>query len=254
MKRLLVLVLWMFATPFYGQNAAELIRKSIDAVSFDASEMRAVLRIYDNRGNQRERELNNATIKSGSTIMMLMRFISPPDVRGTSFLVHDHEDKSADMWIYLPATKKTRRIAGRQLSSSFMGSEFSNANMSTPNLEDYRHSILGTSKINNRECWKVESICKTPSIARDLGYDRQVSFIDKETNLSYKSEYYDASGNLLKTQTLDNYRPQKNGKYFSFLMEMKNERNGRRSVIETLEFRSGSSLSEKDFTVMALER
>lgn len=254
MKKMIVLVIMMFTSAFYGQNAAELIRKSIDAVSFDASEMQAVLKIYDRKGNLREREINTAIIESDGATFMLMRFISPPDIRGTSFLVHDHKNKAADMWIYLPATRKTRRIGGRELSGSFMGSEFSNANMSTPNLDDYLHSIAGTSKINNRECWKVESICKTPAIARELGYHRQVSYIDKETYLSYKSEYFDASGNLLKTQVLENYRRQKNGKYFSFLMEMKNERNGRRSLIETLEFRSGSNLTEKDFTVMALER
>lgn len=254
MKINLLLFLILISLSAFGQNGETILRKSIDAVTFDAFEMRSVLKIYDGRGNLRERELGSSSLKTGVTTMMMIRFLSPPDIRGTSFLVHDHDDRNADMWIYLPATRRTRRLSGRDLSSSFMGSEFSNANMSTPNLSDFEHSIGGFATVNGRECWKVESKARTAAIARDIGYHRQVSFIDKENFLSYKVEYYNTAGNHLKTQTLGKYRQQKNGKYFYFHMEMKNESNGRSSVIETSEFSPGSSLTEKDFTVMALER
>ena len=36
-----------------------------------------------------------------------IRFIEPADVRGTSMLIVDNKNSADEMWIYLPALKKT---------------------------------------------------------------------------------------------------------------------------------------------------
>ena len=46
------------------------------------------------------------------------------------------------MWIYLPALRKVRRIVSSEKGKSFMGSEFSNADMSAPKLDDYAYNYL----------------------------------------------------------------------------------------------------------------
>ncbi len=237
-----------------SQNAKGIIQKSMDVIEFDASEMTSKLMIYDNKGNVRVRTLSTSTKKFGNTTKMLMTFTSPADVSGTTILIHDHPDKNADMWIYLPATRKTRRIAGRERSSSFMGSEFTNSNMSTPNLDDYNYKMTGTTKINGRECRIIESTALNTQIEQENGFYKQLSYVDSENNLSYQVEYFDKNGKKLKTQTLSGYKKQSNGKYFSYKMEMKNEVNGRRSVIDINKFQLGSVKSENDFSPSLLDK
>jgi len=67
-------------------------------------------------------------------------------------------------------------------------------------------------------------------------------------------EYYDLNGELNKTQSIRDYRKQANGKYFSYQMEMKNEQNGRKSILFIDKFQTGSNLPESAFTPAMLEK
>ena len=69
-------------------------------------------------------------------------------------LIFDYEDKSDDMWILLPSLRRTRRIVSSEKGKSFMGSEFTNADMSKPDLNDFTFKILGSAEADNNECWK----------------------------------------------------------------------------------------------------
>ena len=71
----------------------------------------------------------------------MIRFIEPADVRGTSMLVVDNKNSADEMWIYLPALKKTRRIVTSEKGKSFMSSEFSNADMASPAVSDFNTDI-----------------------------------------------------------------------------------------------------------------
>ena len=60
-----------------------------------------------------------------------MFFLSPADVKDTGFLTYDYDEEGRDddQWLYLPALKKTKRIASGDKSGSFMGSDFTYADM-----------------------------------------------------------------------------------------------------------------------------
>jgi len=236
-----------------AQNAREIMQKSNDAIEFDAMEMTTTLQIHDNRGNTRVRQVVVATRKFGDVSKTLMRFTSP-DVQGTSILVYDYEDKSDDMWIYLPAMRRVRRIVSTEKGSSFMGSEFSNADISRPSLDDFTYQLLGTENLNGKECWKVEAVAKNTDVETETGYFRSISYIEKSTYLAQKTEYFDRAGRHLKTLTLSDYRIQKNGKYFAFQMTMLNVRNNRFSEMRVDKFNLGTALNESHFSVTNLER
>lgn len=232
----------------YGQNAQSIIQKSMDAISFEGFEMTSTLYIYDQKGNSRQRTIQTSSQQSGDVTKTVSKFLAPPEVNGTSILIHDHEAKTADMWIYLPSTRKVRRIASSEKKGSFMGTEFSNGNMSKPELNDYTFKMSGTEIYEGKECFKIEVKGKSPEIAKQDGFTTQYSWVEKSSYLNQKTEYYDQKGKLLKTQTFRHYKKQPNAKYFCFLMEMKNEISGRRSVIETKSFTLGSAKKERAFT------
>ncbi len=251
---IIAIILAVHAEPVFTQDARQIAERASDAIDVDAMEMSATLRIYDHRGNVRERELAVASRNFDNVHKTLMRFLSPPDVRGTAMLIYDYDDKGDDMWIYMPSLRRTRRIVSSEKGSSFMGSEFSNADMSTPNLEDFNYKLLGEETINGKNCWIVESTAKTPEIAEENGFNKQIAYIEKGTYLTHKVKYYDFHDELHKIMTISDYRKQPDGNYFAFKMEMKNVQNDRKSVYVVDQFQLGSELQERDFSTTALEK
>ena len=183
-----------------------------------------------------------------------MKFIEPADVRGTTLLVFDYETKDDDLWIYMPALRKTRRIVSSEKGKNFMGSEFTNADMSKPNLDEFIYKLLGEEPIDGKPCWKVEATCKTETIAEQNGFSKRISFIEKGNYLAHRIEYFDLKGELLKVETINDYRKLSNGNYFAFFMEMKNVQNKRNSIMTIDKFQLGSTLTETQFSPAMIEK
>ena len=95
----------------------------------------------------------------------LMRFTHPADVKGTGLLTYDYEKKDDDIWLFLPSLRKTRRIVSSEKSKSFMGSEFSYADMTPPPVEDFVHKKQKVETVDGVVCWVVESTAKSEDIA-----------------------------------------------------------------------------------------
>jgi outer membrane lipoprotein-sorting protein len=253
-KGLLALIFLVATMNLYSQDAKEIVRKSMDAIEFEAMEMTATLNIHDNRGNTRVRQVVVAIKKFDDATKTLMRFISPPDVQGTSILIYDYEDKSDDMWIFLPSLRRVRRIVSTEKGSSFMGSEFSNADMSRPNLDNFTYKLIGSETIDGKDCWKIEAIAASRDIENENGYNKRISYIDKSNYLMLKSELFDSANRPLKVHTLSDYRKQSNGRYFAYSMKMENVRSNRRSEMRIDKFLLGSNLDENSFAVTNLEK
>jgi outer membrane lipoprotein-sorting protein len=251
---LITFIVLLTAFTVRAQDAREISKKASDAINLDAMEMVSTLKIISPNGEERVRTLSTATRKFGNVSKMMMKFLEPADVRGTTLLVFDYENKDDDLWIYMPALRKTRRIVSSEKGKNFMGSEFTNADLSKPNLDEFNYKILGEENIDGKQCWKIESTCKTETQEDQYGFSKRISYIEKENYLAHKIEYYDLSGELLRVESINNYKKQSNGSYFAFNMEMKNVQNNRRSVMTIDKFQLGSNLTEAQFTPAMLEK
>ncbi len=251
-----ILIISMFtAAPLLlsAQDAAEISKKAADIIDIEAMEMAATLDIHDHRGNVRTRQVAIATRTFNGTAKTLIRFLSPADVRGTSMLVHDHENGGDDMWIYMPALRRTRRIVSSERSASFMGSEFTNADMGSRSVADYNHDLLGSETVDGRECWVVESVPLTEQMAEENGYSRMVAWVDKENYHTCRVEYYDLDSELHRVMTISDYRRQQGDHYWAFSMQVRNVQNNRWSEMKVDRFQAESELAEAQFEVSALE-
>ncbi len=251
---LLTFCTFCFSNTSNGQDAREVSKNSADIIALSSMEMVTSLKIYDQKGNVRTRKVSIASKKFGDVTKMIMRFVDPADVKGTAMLVYDYEGKPDDMWIYMPALKKSRRIVSNEKGKNFMGSEFTNADMSKPNIDDFNYKLLSTEIFNGKNCYKIEATAKTKDLETENGFSKKISYIEKGNYLCHKIEFYDLSGKLSKTQTISDYRPVSDNKYFYYLMEMKNEQTGRKSVLITDAFQAGSNLSESLFSPANLEK
>jgi hypothetical protein len=238
----------------FAQDARKIAEKAANSIEFESMEMTSILKIYDNRGNVRERKVAAATKTFEEVTKTLIKFISPPDVRGTSMLIYDYEDKPDDMWIYLPALRRIRRIVSSEKGRSFMGSEFTNADMSKPNLNDFTYNMQGTVTINDKICWKIESVCKDINVENENGFSKKMAYIEKSNYLTHKVEYYDFDGELHKIMTIGNYQKQSNGKYFAYHMNIENLQNKRKSEMLVEQFQLHSALNEDSFSTSNLDK
>ena len=227
---LLVLLVSLSAS---AQDAKEIIRKSQDVVKIDAFESLSTLTITDSRGNQRIRKSSMASMSlDDGTEKRIIKFVSPAEVRGTGILIFDYPEKSDDMWIYLPALRKTRRIVSSEKSKSFMGSEFSNANMTAPGLEDFTYSLLGSEDFQGKSCFRIESVPVSTDLEDEYGYSKSVSWIDQNKYLVYQVQYYESNGELFKTITNHDFKEldQARGRYMVTGMKAVNHENNRSSA------------------------
>ena len=182
----------------------------------------------------------------------LIKFLEPADVRGTAMLVVDNKTASDEIWIYLPALKKTRRIASSENGKSFMSSEFSNADMASPTLTDFNSKHISGSGSNG--IWIIESVPKDEDIADQYGYTKKVSYINANKWQVEKMEFYNFDNELFKTIEIKKVYSMPEGKYMVSNMIASNLVTNRKSEIVFNNIVEKVKVEDSYFTVQNLER
>ncbi|MFO7670249.1 MAG: MMPL family transporter [Bacteroidales bacterium] len=239
-----------------AQDAKTIIKRSNDVMKVSSFEAISTLTITDSKGNQRIRENTMASMSlPDGTEKRIIKFLSPADVKGTGILIFDYPEKSDDMWIYLPALRKTRRIVSNEKSKSFMGSEFSNANMTAPGLEDFTYAITGEEELEGKLCNKIESTPVSTEMEDQYGYSKSISWIDKNSYLVYQIDYFDFDNELFKTISNKEFKKMEDeiGSYMVTNMIALNHSNKRSSemVMKQVEV---TATDASYFTVAYLEK
>jgi hypothetical protein len=156
--------------------------------------------LIDKRGNQRERKIRSFSKDFGPDDYQLMFFLTPADVKDTGFLTFDYDDESRDddQWLYLPALKKTKRIATGDKSGSFMGSDFSYADMTDRPLANYDYKLLDETEVNGVAVWVIEAVPRTDEEIDETGYTKAVSFVRKDNHVVIRSKSWVKKGSRHK--------------------------------------------------------
>ena len=239
-----------------AQDAKAIVKLSHDAVKVSAFEAVSTLTITDSKGNQRIRKNTMASMSlPDGTEKRIIKFLSPAEVKGTGILIFDYPEKSDDMWIYLPALRKTRRIVSREKSKSFMGSEFSNADMTAPGLEDFSYAILGEEELEGKLCYKLESVPLSSDLEDQYGYSKSIIWLDKNNYLVYRTQYFDFEDELFKTISNKKFEKMEDekGSYMVTHMFAQNHSNKRSSEM-IMEQVAVTTPKTSYFTVLYLER
>jgi len=211
------------------------------------------LTITEKNGSARVRKISmlSKSYPDGSE-KRTIKFLEPADVRGTAMLIYDNKNSSDEMWIYLPALKKTRRIISTEKGKSFMSSEFSNADMSSPTQGDFNNTHMENSGNNNQ--WIIESKPVNEDKADEYGYTRKISYLSADKNEIRKMEFYNFDDKLFKVIEIKAIQPGENGKYIIKDMVAKNLINGRSSEIRFDNIRMNSVIDDNFFTLQSIEQ
>jgi len=252
------LLVALFLVPMFQMAAQEpdanaIMNKSRELSLSGSLSADVNLFILEKNGTSRSRKISMTTksYQNGQE-KRFIRFIEPADVRGTSMLIIDNSKSADEMWIYLPALKKTRRIVSSEKGKSFMSSEFSNADMSSPALSDFLNKHLEGSGKNGR--WIIESKPTDEDKADEYGYTRKVSYIDMEKYLAKKMEFYNYDNELFKIIEIRSIHELPDGKYLVENMIAENFITKRKSEIIMSKIIEGAKVDDSVFSLQNLEK
>ncbi|WP_457746372.1 outer membrane lipoprotein-sorting protein [Sulfurimonas sp.] len=239
------LSLLLLSASLFSMSQYDVAKKSEDAMSgFEDSISQMQMTLVNAAGQKKVRKMKMKVLEGKDEDKSLMEFLSPADVKGTKFLNYEHVDKDDDQWLYLPALKRVKRIASKNKSGSFMGSEFSYEDLSAFNVKKYIYE-KGQAKKKKLDAKEVYIIVSKP-VSKYSGYTKLITYINAKTFLAKKIEYYDRKGELLKVATFSDYK--KFGKVYRIgKIVMKNVQNDKTTILVWSKEKIKNGLRAKDF-------
>jgi hypothetical protein len=177
------------------------MRKQRDLHRVNDEEEVQLLRLVSKTGATKERKLVLYTLAVPEDLRKsLIRFLAPRDVENTALLTWEARDGNDDQWLYLPATRKAKRVASSSKKNQFMGTDFAYEDLRTENLGVHRYTAVGSETVDGRECMVIEAVPASERQAADSGYSRRKLWIQKDNLVAVKREYYDKQGKLQKVE------------------------------------------------------
>lgn len=232
-------------------TAKEIIDKveSQNDAKDQTSNMKMIL--IDKKGKENIRKIK---LWTKGDYKRLIKFLSPADVKGVGFLVLDADLDSEMMYLYLPAFKKIRRIAGSAKGGSFMGSDFSFSDIGSSN---YSQDYDITSLPDEDGKFVLELKKKEDS---DKDYAKLVMWVSPEVFVPVKVEFYKIKKvkkkevfELRKVMVMDKIK--KLGKYWlPEKIVMEDLKKNHKTIMELDEIEVDTGLSDKLFTKRYLQR
>ncbi len=203
------------------------------------------------RGDQSHRQMRLRSLEViGDGDKSLTIFETPPDIEGTGLLTFSHKVEDDDQWLNLPALKRVKRIASKNKSGPFVGSEFAFEDLSSQEVEKYTYKYLRDELLAGSECFVVERY----PVDKYSGYTRQVVWLDKAHYRTLKVDYYDRKASLLKSLTSTEFEEYLDKFWRPGRMTMFNHQTGKSTELIWRDYQFSTGLADADFTRNSLQR
>ncbi|MDD2550706.1 MAG: outer membrane lipoprotein-sorting protein [Bacteroidales bacterium] len=248
-RTLTMLIIAFVVSAFANQTVAQLtgqqiIEKVYTNPSGDDTQGNLSMTLTNNRGEQRVRNLKQYIKDDGKVEKKVMYFLSPADVRNTSFMNWSYADGQSDnQWIYLPALKRVRRISSDSKSDYFMGSDFTYDDLGDRHPNQDSHKLLREETIDGKECYVVESTPKEDGYI----YSKTITWVMKDNYLGLKREFYDDRDRLLKVLTIIDFA-KVDGFWTILKTEMHNVQRDHKTTMEFTDVQKNKGIPNSRFT------
>ncbi|WP_457676553.1 outer membrane lipoprotein-sorting protein [Thiolapillus sp.] len=256
MKKLLLVLLLFLTVPVLAETPEEkglAIAREVDARDTGWGDFQAGMSMLlkNRHGEESLRQMRVKGLEvEGDGDKSLIVFDQPRDVKGTALLTFSHKVKDDDQWLYLPALKRVKRIASRNKSGPFMGSEFAFEDLASQEVEKYTYKFIRDDELDGIPVFLQERY----PVSKYSGYTRQLVWIDKERYIPLKIEFYDRKNALLKVLVFRGYKQYLDRYWRADEMFMDNKQTGKSTLLTWKDYRFRTGLKDSDFTRNSLKR
>jgi uncharacterized protein len=233
------------------------MQKSAAATKVRDSVSNATFTLTSRDGSTRVRKTTGQTrLKDGSDDnMRLVRFTAPADIKGTAILLVEHAGADDDMWLYLPALGKVRRLSAANKKDAFAGTDFSYGDVIGLKPEQWTHRIVAEEAIDGVPCDVVESLPVDDTVRQTTGYGKRMSWVARSHHVALRTDLWDTSMQPLKRIRASEVQPVgSNQRWQAMRTEAENLQTGHRTLIVFEGFEADRKLAANLFTPKELER
>jgi hypothetical protein len=181
----------------------------------------------------------------------LVRFLEPPDIRGTSLLVLERDDRYDDVFLYLPAFDRIRRVSSAQRSDAFFGTNLSYEDLEPKRAADFDARLVGREAVAEIPCLLLE-VRARPEL--ESQYERTVACVDPARAIALWTDHY-AKGRILKRTECDPQRIQVvDGRHVPFHARIASRETAAETLFVTESYETRSAIPDTLFTAKHLMR
>ena len=173
----------------------------------------------------------------------VLRFTSPPEVKGVSLLIVNHTDRASDQWMWRPNIGREQRIAIQDRSTRFFGTDFSFEDLEERDVGQFDFKLEG----DEGGAWKVDSIPKKSS-----QYTHSLSWVKKDNYTVVKTESYNKKG-LVRSIDYRDFEHVK-GIWTARTIEVNDVTRNSRTILKYEKLEYNLPMKDTEFTLDALRR
>jgi outer membrane lipoprotein-sorting protein len=136
-----------------------------------------------------------------------MEFTGPADVTGTLFLHLSPRGDKDQQWVWMPTTRKARRLADAGRDENFMGTDLSYRDLELIvriqqwNDEESNATLEPEATLDDKPCHVVTLVPKN----NEFPYSRYRLWFGTSDSLLWQVEVFDLEGKLFKRARMDGY-------------------------------------------------
>jgi len=123
----------------------------------------------------------------------IVRYLDPPDLRKTGYLVINKRDQPSDQFIYLASQRRVRRINLR--NQTVVGTDLAVEDLVPRELDDADYQRAPDAEVGGTPCFVIEA---TPRPEIESVYSKFQAYIEKQHNVPIRVRYWDLKGVEIK--------------------------------------------------------
>ena len=228
-----------------AQDARQIIEKSQQRSASKSQHYEGSLQVMDPKHKISDKAWTFDRIGSFGDSKAILRFTSPPEVKGVALLIVNHPDRASDQWMWTPAIERERRIALQDRSTRFFGTDFSFEDLEERDVNQFDYKLAG----GDDASWKIEA---RPKLTKSSQYTSSLLWVDKEKFVVTQIENY-AKDKLARRL---NYRDieKMDNIWTPRTVEVLDATRDSRTVMRLEKLQYNLPMKPEDFTIEALRR
>lgn len=253
LSRLLALsLLLVLPGPALGDDARKLLAESEARHRTRTQEYEGELTVVTKDGKVRKKAWRSYRDGYAGDSRLLIRFTSPPEVKGVGFLSLARSGKSADQWLYLPSMKRERRIASQDRDASFVGTDFSYEDMEEFDHTAYDVELEGEEAVDGQPAHRIAA--RPREAAGRSVYERKTLWLRRDVLYLVRVDLFRKGEKQPAKRLLLSDLAQVDGKWVARRLEMTDLGKGSRTTVLLTKLSFDRPQPEGRFTLQNLVR